>query len=333
MMIMGRNEPLCDIDRGTGEVRTLHGLPYGLFLEQGDDFDTRLNNRANFEHWCASRVLSLDREYAKQILNAAAFSQGATDRERADTALQYRCLSLQDFYWVRMGEETWEEVNLFQNSLGNGVVDIALRGKSLTVTNAMMIAPDCSTSGLFPKAWVRRGEGFYLYKGDRNDSVRKEVEASKILQKLGIPVLDYAYDSWEGQEVSSCRCFTSENIGFVTAEAYVSDHSLGDRIDENYYTMNLADYLVGNTDRHWQNWGFLFDREGIRGYAPLMDFNHAFEGEMETGCLPERLRNRSVTQRDAAREALDFVQIRREADLSEFHYGEFVRERLDRLWG
>ncbi len=331
MMIMGGDELLCDIDRDTGEVRELHALPYGLFLERGDDFDTRLNNRLNFEHWCASRVLSLDREYAKEILNAAAFSQGATDRERAETALQYRCLSLQDFYWVRMGEETWEEVNLFQNSLGNGVVDIALRGKSLTVTNAMLLAPDCSTSGLFPKAWVRREDGFYLFKGDRNDSVRKEVEASKILRKLGIPVLDYAYDFWEGQQVSSCRCFTSKEIGFVTAEAYVSDHAMENWIDKNYYAMNLADYLVGNTDRHWQNWGFLFDREGIRGYAPLMDFNHAFEGEMETGCLPERLRSRSITQREAAREALDFVQIERGADLSEFHYGEYVRDRLDKL--
>lgn len=331
MFIMGKNEILCEIDRDTGEVKTLNALPYGLFLEQGDDFDTRLNNRANFEHWCASRVLSLDREYAKEILNAAAFSQSATDRDRAETALQYRCLSLQDFYWIRTGEERWEDVNLFQNSLGNGVVDIALRGKPLTVTNTMLLAPDCSTSGLFPKAWVRREDGFYLYKGDRNDSVRREVEASRILQKLGIPVLDYGYDFWEGQKVSSCRCFTSENIGFVPAEAYVSDDSLEDRIDQNYYYMNLADYLVGNTDRHWQNWGFLFDLEGIIGYAPLMDFNHAFEGELETGCLPERLRNHSVTQRDAAREALNYVDIEGEADLSEFHYGEYVRDRLRSL--
>ena len=27
----------------------------------------------------------------------------------------------------------------------------------------------------------------------------------------------------------------------------------------NYYMMNIIDYLVGNTDRHWGNWGVLVD--------------------------------------------------------------------------
>ena len=25
----------------------------------------------------------------------------------------------------------------------------------------------------------------------------------------------------------------------------------------NYYMMNIVDYLIGNTDRHWGNWGLL----------------------------------------------------------------------------
>lgn len=57
-------------------------------------------------------------------------------------------------------------------------------------------------------------------------------------------------------------------------------------------------------------------------------------GAMETGCLPERMRNCSVTQRDAARKALDFLEIKRigqEVDLSEFHYGKYVRDRLNQL--
>ena len=29
----------------------------------------------------------------------------------------------------------------------------------------------------------------------------------------------------------------------------------------SYYMMNILDYLVGNTDRHWGNWGFLVDNE------------------------------------------------------------------------
>ena len=40
-------------------------LPYDLYLEEERDFDTLINNMNNFYHWCASRVLSLDRKYAK----------------------------------------------------------------------------------------------------------------------------------------------------------------------------------------------------------------------------------------------------------------------------
>ena len=40
-------------------------FPYDLYLEEERDFDTLINNMNNFYHWCASRVLSLDRKYAK----------------------------------------------------------------------------------------------------------------------------------------------------------------------------------------------------------------------------------------------------------------------------
>lgn len=45
-----------------------------------------------------------------------------------------------------------------------------------------------------------------------------------------------------------------------------------------YHMMNIVDYLVGNTDRHWGNWGFWADNATNRltKLYPLMDFNRAF---------------------------------------------------------
>lgn len=73
-------------------------LPYNLYLEEvsAEDVDGRIQNLDNFYHWCASRVLTLDREYAKEILNSIEASQAATDRDRAQIALSYHCLSLMD---------------------------------------------------------------------------------------------------------------------------------------------------------------------------------------------------------------------------------------------
>ena len=45
-------------------------MPCDLVLVESDDFDERINNVTNFYYWCASRMLTLDRTYAKEILNS-----------------------------------------------------------------------------------------------------------------------------------------------------------------------------------------------------------------------------------------------------------------------
>ena len=91
----------------TGECRVCleDFMPYDLVLVESDDFDERINNVTNFYYWCASRMLTLDRTYAKEILNSIGASQSVTDRERAQIALSYHCLSLLDVFWVKEENE------------------------------------------------------------------------------------------------------------------------------------------------------------------------------------------------------------------------------------
>ena len=132
----------------TGECRVCleDFMPYDLVLVESDDFDERINNVTNFYYWCASRMLTLDRTYAKEILNSIGASQSVTDRERAQIALSYHCLSLLDVFWVKEENEKirFEDINLFAHSLSNALVDIALRGHQMTVTNAHLLANDLS---------------------------------------------------------------------------------------------------------------------------------------------------------------------------------------------
>ncbi len=76
-------------------------MPYHLYLEEGTDIDTRINNLTNFYYWCATRLLTLDRQYAKESLNSIGASQAATERDRAQIALSYHCLTLTDIHWVK----------------------------------------------------------------------------------------------------------------------------------------------------------------------------------------------------------------------------------------
>ena len=88
-------------------------MPYDLFLEENEetDIDTLVNNLINFYHWCASRVLSLDRVYAKEILNSIGAAQAVTDKERAKISLSYHCVSLTDVYWVKKREKKFHFLN------------------------------------------------------------------------------------------------------------------------------------------------------------------------------------------------------------------------------
>lgn len=89
--------------------------------------------------------MSLDRKYAKEILNSIGAAQAVTDRDRADISLSYHCVSLTDVFWVKKRGEnvTFQDLNLYDNSLKEAVVEISLKGRQMTVTN-QELAPDLS---------------------------------------------------------------------------------------------------------------------------------------------------------------------------------------------
>ena len=295
-------------------------LPKSLFLVESEELEDRVQNLTNFWYWCASRLLTIDRQYYKEIMNSIGASQGKTDRERAQVALSYHCLSLTDAFWVREAEDRadWAGVNLYDNHLGNAFADISLRGKQISATNREL-APDLSTGGQFPKAWIRRQDGFVLLKDGGREAVEREVLASKVLQCFDVPQVHYAIEEFEGEPVSASRIFTDKEYGILTREAfetYAVNHDIDPleyikKLDkENYYKMNLLDYLVGNTDRHWGNWGFLVDNKTNTPIKlhPLMDFNRAFlsyDTVDGAGCLPEFPRR--ISQRQAAEEAVQVI--------------------------
>lgn len=326
---------------GNAEIFNEIFMPYDLYLEQEEknDIDTMINNLTNFYHWCASRVLSLDRKYAKEILNSIGVAQAVTDRDRANISLSYHCVSLTDVYWVRkQGEDvTFEELNLYDNPLNEAIVEISLKGRQMTVTNREL-APDLSTKGCFPKAWIRNGRGFSLLKDGGEDVVRKELLASEICQCFDIPQVKYRKHIYDGQLVTKSDIITSKEYSMVSKMAfdiYACNHGLNTleickRIDPvTYYGMNILDYLTGNTDRHPENWGFLVDN-GTNHYIslyPLMDFNQCFlsyedlDGANCQTVLPEKL-----TQREAAIEAVRQIGLRQKREMDMDKFGDLEKE-------
>ena len=315
-----------------GEVHIFKEVffPYDLYLEEETDFDTLINNMNNFYHWCASRVLSLDRKYAKEILNSIGVSQAVTDLDRAQISLSYHCVSLTDLFWVKKKEEdvSFEKINLYDHSLNEALVELPLRGKSMTVTNEEL-AQDLSTKGCFPKAWIRREDGFVLLKDGGEEVVKREFIASQICQCFDFRQVEYREGFYKGERVTESRLLTSRKYSIVPEmafEVYAENHDFSAleeilRIDKKtYYGMNLLDYLIGNIDRHPENWGMLVDNETNQYLSlyPIMDFNMSF-GSYDTleGANCQTIFPRKKTQREAAIEAVRKVGLNQIKEIPE----------------
>jgi hypothetical protein len=289
-------------------------MPYSLYLDDSDtEIDTLINNITNFYYWCASRTLPLDRQYRKAILNSIGASQAVTDKDRALIALSYHCLSLTDIYWVKEESETisFEHINLYDHSLNEALIPISLRGKQISVQNEEL-ASDLSTNGCYPKAWIRKNDGFYLLKDGDLLFVENELLASKICRCFDCRQVFYEKSYFESQPVTSCKIITNKNYSIVSREAFdiyacnaeIDPMSYILKLDSySYYMMNILDYLIGNTDRHWGNWGLLIDNstnQPIRLHS-LMDFNQAFQSyDTIDGAICQTVRPKIINQREAA---------------------------------
>ena len=334
--IMHKDRKVASVrEDGSCTIYSQRFMPYNLYLEptEASDLDTRLNNRENFYHWCASRILTLDRKYAKEILNSIGAKQAVTDKERAKIAISYHGLSLTDVYWIKQDHEKvfFSDLSLFRHSLSGAFADVSLNGRSLTVQNTELLTPndaagDIGTQGVDPKAWIRKDDTFYLLKdGDERD-VKAELLASKIARCFDVESVAYEPDTFEGKAVSRSRIITSEEKSLVSAEAvevYCVNHGLDrdafvlKKDAYAYHMMNLIDYLVGNTDRHWGNWGFLVnnDTNRLEKLYPLMDFNKSFLAYDTIDGARCQTSSRKLSQREAAIEAVRAVGLNQIAEV------------------
>jgi len=341
--IMHKNKIVASISTtGKAFVYLEQYMPYDLYFEEDDDIDTRVNNLNVFYHWCASRVLSLDRKYAKEILNSIGMPQAITDKDRAKISLSYHCVSLTDVFWVRNDKDKilFEQINIYNNPLNEALVDLTLKGHQMSVTNKELqeLAPDLSTKGCFSKAWIRKNGSFVLLKDGGTDVVKREILASRICQCFDFKQVRYSEYFYDGEPVTQSEIVTSIDYSIVSKAAfdiYAVNHDL-DTIEickeidpETFYGMNILDYLIGNTDRHEENWGFLVENKNNHYISlyPLMDFNQCFlsyDTLDGAGCLT--LRPLLVSQREAAIEAVKQIGLRQICEIEPEWFGEMIKE-------
>ncbi len=214
---------------------------------------------------------------------------------RLKTALKFYAASLTDCYWLKpmTSKKTWEEINFFTNDnftydVGNYVFGVKKK-KPNTKT------PDITTNGTLPKTWRKIDGKWFLFKGGKGPDYSEpcnEEFASRLMEKYAnVPFVSYRVTKHEGKLYSVCENFVREGYEFVpavdiyyteakTSYVTVTQHMLNrckyfgiPGAKEFITNMKAIDYIIGNTDRHLGNWGFIYNVETceFEGPAPLFD--------------------------------------------------------------
>ena len=251
-----------------------------------------------FFNWLSVRPLSIGRTNAKAILNNAGIPQNSLTIARICHGM-----NLSDCYWVKEREEdtSWDKDNLYDHDMDPLYADTALTGKSHHLSKDKFHTPELTAQGVSAKCWIKENDGIYLYTVGR-----KELPASEILDVLGIDHVHYEkaeqlkeYLSKDrikkiedvGEIIVRSKLITNQQQGIIPFEEFAvwcANQEIDDEYEEakrrdekSYYEMQIADYILNNSDRHVGNWGFYFDVEEnkLQGMYPLMDHDHSFDEE------------------------------------------------------
>ena len=343
--IMLKDKPVLEIENYTCRVLDYDRLPVSLRYE-AVSFDDVMHG------WTENRTMSIGKTNAKKLL--AGF--GIRQSNPYLIAKMFHFASLTDCYWMKEeGEEIgWEDINLFANPLEKTVSASALLGVNPSFPLAQKIhTPELTAQGMAAKAWIREEDGLYLYKIGK-----KELAASYILDILGISQVRYTKADADrlheladqrhidkirdqNEEIVRCKIITSEETAIFPWEdfqVYCAYHELDEfeyvkaNDGKAYCEMQVADYILGNEDRHGANFGFFMDNGtgALLHLYPLMDHDHAFSNEQD---IPSQTSEGKETLREAALKAREQVDLHLHPLLHAKKPGELSEEQWNGvLW-
>lgn len=205
-------------------------------------------------------------------------------------------VSLNDTFWVRRADNylKWQQVSLYRNEFDQLISEAAFDG-SASSSEFSTTSPEFGTDGNYAKCWVREDGDIFLYK---TGSSRYEVEplpeflAAQLAAELCPNYVDYDLDFYRSKLISKCRLFTSEEWGLAKAAAIFGERRSVPVILDYFEKLGSGDYfrrmcilvaLIFNPDRHYGNFGILFDTETMApiSMCPVFDHNRSLFPDLD----------------------------------------------------
>lgn len=260
-------------------------------------------------NWLEARSIPTNRKNASQICRSLGFELG--DREAL-----YRTslgLSLNDAYWIvpRGFQGRFDDYNLYENAFSEAIGALAVASEP-NVGTLKGNTPELTTDGTLRKGWRIINGRRVLYKGASEGYVPgepvSEYVASLIGQDVGLDIVTYGIDAWEGELCSTCEDFATKALSYVPFAVATGETGLagvlrwclemGDAYLEQACDMLTFDALICNNDRHLTNFGIMRDNvTGLPiGLAPIFDngrglFPNVSEDDPKQFALESELRS------------------------------------------
>ena len=298
-ILMNKNKPLIKFEYLTNnnEFGTIYDLKISeIKKDKQDIFPISLETtEEGLKEWIKIRKVPKNRAFVEKILGTLVENENS--KHPMDYIKVSFGLSLNDSYWIIPDDGKqylWENYNLYKNEFSKTLSLVAFTGYNSQIKD-VRTSPEYTTNGMLKKCWHQKEDGIYLLKGateEYSNSGKEhysEFYSAQVAEILGLNHIEYDLEKFHDELVSSCKLFTSENVGYEpmvnvfknkNIKYIVLDartiYEIKNLLKEEFIKfedMMLFDAIIGNKDRHLGNFGILNNNNTgeLISLAPIFD--------------------------------------------------------------
>ena len=209
-----------------------------------------------------------------------------------DLMVAQKGLSISDHFWIdkKPFNAKWEDINFFDNDYNNKFASVVFDTHFKILTNNDD-SPNTTLNGAQKKSWIREQGKDYIIKAGFEKAIQEpfnEVYASMVLDVLRFKHIKYELDKIGKTFVSKCLRYTNRDTEYINGNDIKLKYGIQKDLDsiiklcekkaisgikEKFNEMFVTDFLIDNTDRHWNNFGIIRDANtgNWLEFMPLFD--------------------------------------------------------------
>lgn len=287
-VLMHKNTETADIeiDDVTGGILKINEIIAPTHMPVGTVDNNEKADRYLLNCWHRDRLIPTKRSGVNDVFEALDIYSPL------ELVLKSNGVSLSDQYWYKPYNSnlSWNDINYFDNQFSEGFGDMLF---GITDECNDFNSPDITTEGNLKKRWMIIDEKRCLMKAGSppfRQQPFNEVIASVIMERLGINHVPYSLMLSEKEPYSLCENFVTKDTELVSAykirqirrkENHENGYlhyvnickELGINIIPALDEMIVVDFIIGNEDRHFNNFGLLRNADTLEwiGAAPIFD--------------------------------------------------------------